>query len=137
MHIDPVLLEKVVTLAVLLLGLVPLAGGNAGALIAVVVDVLKAVRVVPDKWGGLVFLVLNLAGVIALNLGANVIPGGIIPEPLSGNLGLLVTIISTGLMLATSLWAGPKVHSKILVPLAPTAFSHTNRKQGTARPLAG
>lgn len=125
--------ERILGLILFLLTLLPLVGGSAGALVSMVVDVLKLVFL-PDKWGGLVFGLLNLVAIACLYFFFGVTPADIIPEPLSGQLELVVNIIGMVVMLVTGMISGRGVHKHVTTPLAPTRFSHTIRQNTDYQP---
>ena len=119
------LLENIVAL----LAFFPIVGGVLGAAAAAFSNLVKAFRVIPDEYGGVVFAVINAALVVwLLNVGVD--PEAYqLHEDITEVVDSIVVLITFIAGLVTAGWKiGPIFHEKVMLPLAPTVFSTTARK---------
>lgn len=119
-------LDSVVALLVFLLGFFPILGGSAGTLIATVVDILKSVGLVPNKWAAVPILLLNFAAIVVMFVVFGLRPGEAIPADLDATLQQMTDFIATALLLASSLGFGKLFHDKVMAPMS-DRFSHSSQ----------
>lgn len=116
--------NSVMALLIFLLGFFGLLGGSAGVFISTIVDGIKAIGLVSNKWAALPILLLNFAGIVLLYVVYGLTPSDAIPAELDANIKLLTNFIATGIALASSLGVGRLHHEKNMKPLS-SRFSHS------------